>query len=379
MRLKIKTYQHLLFNLLILFVFLLPNNIYSYLICYGLFFSCILNYNTKLNYLSSLKIFLLVSLFFSFIYNLDGIFVLNDFLKIFNILILIFLFPYFDLKFNIDYRTILFITLIILTSQLSFIFNLTFISNLIEQVYKIDPEYNFTRFIDGGRNGGIYYNPNQASKYITMLIALVFISINNNTLRRIILIGLYFSLFITGSRTGFIIGLVIFLTEIFFVRKRGVLGIITTSLVTIMYIVYYNFFRSLNFEYSGSLGYKVEVLIQYLDKVTLDNHLGSFLFGNFTSVYELIDRKYNLSYIHQFGFDSEIGMLISSFGILAFIIFIMFYIKVFKELKGRYILIICLFIFWPITSTILFSIKTSMLFYIILGWSVNKSKNLVLQ
>tara|TARA_R110002033_G_scaffold39678_3_gene79637 strand:+ start:394 stop:1422 length:1029 start_codon:yes stop_codon:yes gene_type:complete len=336
------------------------------------------NYNKKINYMLNLKVLLFVGLFFSFIYNINEVYLIKDFLVLFNILILFFLFPYFDLKYDIDYRVILFITLFILISQLSYIFNLTFISNLIEKIYSHDSEFEFTRFVNTGRNGGIYYNPNQASKYITMLIVIVFVILkNSNIIRRCVLMGLYFSLLITGSRTGLFIGLVIFLIEMIVVRKKKILSIVVFILFSIIYAIYKTISRSLDFKYSGSLSYKINVLANYLEEVILDDFFGNFLFGNFTTLYKLIEEKYNMPYLLEFGFDSEIGMLISSYGVLVLIVVISFYLKEFQKIKGSYILVIIPFIFWPITSTVLFSIKTSMLYLIILGWSVNKSKSLV--
>lgn len=379
MNLKIK---YLLFNLFILFIFLSPTKILSYILGYAFLFLNIDNYRKVLDYQNGLKLLLGFVILISFVFNVNSELEFKDYMIILNTMLLVFLFPYFDTKIianKINPFIIFTIIIVIFLSQIAFIFDISTVKNIILLFYENEAsERGFESFIaNANRNGGLYFNPNQASKYLTMLLALS-LCINENKIKYISIIVLLFSVLLTGSRTGLIISFIILLVEIFFIQKKYKFGIVTVfiGLLTILFnekIVAEN--RSFQIKESGSLDYKLSALFDYLSNVSEDRNVFNLLFGNLRVDYQYLMSKYNLSFLHEFGFDAELGHLISFFGLIFLVVLLFFYFKqAVKIWNTSFILIIIPFVLWPVTSTILFSFKTSMVYMVVLGYALSQNK-----
>ncbi|CAM3324483.1 hypothetical protein [Empedobacter stercoris] len=371
--------KNLVFNIFIVLLFLLPNNSIFYLInILMLFFlikSNILNVLVNQNF----KFLLIFVGIFSFLFNINSIGIdFKDLMIFVNIILLIILFPYFNHhnnNYNIKPQTLYFIYFVILFSQLSFMLNIPIINNVIKSIYwnnESDKDFDF--FVGIGRNGGLFFNPNQASKYLTLLLVLVIYL--KNKYKYFIVLLIILSILLTGSRTGFIITSIILSIHVFYELKNIKIGFL--ALLTAMYIILFKLpddNRSLKVNETGSFDYKVNVLVDYINKITYNDEFKSLLFGNFSSNHEYISNKFHLDKKYIFGFDAEIGYIISFFGLIFFTILITYFIKIFcsKNIRNN-ILIIVPFTFWILTSTILFSFKTSILYMVVLGYLFSKNK-----
>lgn len=355
----------LLQNVFFVAIFLLPNSIIYYGIMYLFLLLTMENSFPK----RALPYFLVIAILFSFILNIGGYFNLKDLLVALNISFLLFFFPYTFKNVSINIKTIYIISFAILLSQLIFTLEITPLSNLVESIYKRDEsEHEFTRFITSSfRNGGLYYNPNQASKYLTSLLTLVLVLNFKNKDKLVISLLLLISVFMTGSRTGFIVAVVIFTLYSVFILKSKLTSFFMFLFGGLIIFIQGIGTRSLNIQETGSFDYKINALFDYISKVSLDGNYINLLFGNFTTSYPVLLRKYSLSSLYEFGFDAEIGMLVSSYGLMFILLYILFYIGVFKKLNRTNFIIIIPFLLWPFTSTILFSIKTSIVYMSVLS------------
>lgn len=363
--LKEKLYgKPFLINLFIALIFLAPTSVFFYGLMYAFLIG--LTRLRKNNYGKPL-VFLI---FISMILNINGLYDFKDVLIALNIVFLVLFFPYGFKRNKISCRLIYVISIYILISQLCYIFEINLLINFFEAIYKNeDSGQDFTFFISRAlRNGGIYFNPNQASKYLTLLLALVITANFKNRDKFLLASILFISVILTGSRTGLITFLLIMFGYSVFHYKRKIISVVILLCGMGALFLFGKGSRSLNFGQSGSASYKIDAIKDYISVSFLDRNFIVNLFGNFTTNYEYIAQKYSLNYIYEFGFDAEIGMIISTYGIVfLFFYCIYFYYGIIRLLNKETFLIIIPFLIWPLTSTILFSIKTSIVYFVTLG------------
>lgn len=355
-------FKNLLNNIYVLVIFLTPSSTIYYGVIY--IFLLVL---TKIKF--SKRIVILFSLFLSFVININGFFETKDFLVALNIGLLLLLFPFFYKKIYIKIHTLYIIIIIVLISQLSFLFQVEPLMNLFEFIYGDEnSEFKFTRFITSAlRNGGLYYNPNQASKYLTSLLTLLLVLDYKNRDKLIIAISVLFSVFLTGSRTGLLITLFILLGYTLFINRNKVISFFLIIFGSISILILGKGSRSLELKVKGSADYKFNVIMDYWDKVSLDGGFLNLLFGNFSVNYTKLSQKYNLDSNFNFGFDAEIGFILSSYGLFFCLLYFFYYIYLLKWINRRNFIVLIPFLIWPFTSTILFSIKTSIVYFSILA------------
>ncbi|MCM4167387.1 hypothetical protein KCTC52924_02969 [Arenibacter antarcticus] len=370
----------LILNIFIVYCFLSPTSEVFYFLGYLGLLVNIGSLPKLINYNLNLKLILGLLILMSFLFNINYDNSFKDYLNAFNILLLLFLFPYFiskDLKIHIF--SIITIITVILFSQLAFIFDISIIKGVILTIYNDESsEFGFDRFINTGRNGGIYYNPNQASKYLTILLALSLVVIKNNKLDFLIILSILLGIFLTGSRTGMLVALIIIACNIFIVQRKYIYGVTLTLCGLLISIIITPIADSRSFQISnsGSIQYKLDIFFEYINNVIKKDSLINLTFGNFTSDYNSLMTKFEFIQTSHFGFDSEFGMAISFLGVsFWFTLLIFYYRQLLLLLKSKFILIFIPFIFWPITSTVLFSFKTSLVYMVLLGFGVSIVKN----
>ncbi len=374
--------RDLLFNTFLIYIFLSPTKEVFYFLGYLLLIINIRNFQLQINRNLTLKLLIVGVIFLSYITNINESIGFKDYLNAFNIILLIFLFPYFkSLNFKVWNSSIVFIAIAIILSQLAFIYNLSILKTLILKIYESDDSgQSFELFINANRNGGLYFNPNQASKYLTILFAFSLIILQKKYFRLFTVATICVSIFLTGSRTGFFIALVILFYYIFIIQKRTLPGIIAILIGAISLFLNEALLknnRSLRLDETSSFDYKISSLLDYINIILTKEEILHFGIGTFTANYKSLMNRFNLSNTYEFGFDSEIGMIISFLGIFPFIILLFFYFKQFFFLKhSEYFILVIPFLFWPLTSTILFSFKTSMVYMVILGIGVSLIFNL---
>lgn len=364
--------ENILMNFLFAIIFLLPNAIPYYIIIYLFLF---LTMTCKLEK-PFVTFFLIISIILSFFSNINSFFTSKDIFIALNIVFLLIFYPFFKKPFEVSQKTIFVIVLSVFISQLAFLFEFNLISQFIENIYSTaDTEEEFTRFITGAlRNGGLYYNPNQACKYLTILLAYILTSVYTNKIKIILSSLIFISILLTGSRTGFLIGALIFMGYLLFIKKSKVLFIFLSVLIGLILFITGTETRSFQIQETGSFDYKIGAFLDYWLVIANDGYIVELLLGNFSINYENLSNTYNLSPDYAFGFDSEFGFLLSAYGMLFSLFYLIYMLLTFKRLPNKYLLFVIPFILWPFTSTILFSVKTSLVYFIVLG-SVSVQQN----
>lgn len=287
-----------------------------------------------------------------------------------NLLLLFLLFPAVNqCKIKKIYFYV-FISIIIL-SQLVYILNISAIVNLIESLYPIGDESshyedyiqenidvtNITSF----RLSGIFRNPNQTARYVTLIIAIFLSNSLPNKLKTaecLFMIASFGSVFLTGSRTGFIIAslLVIYYFYNIQLRKGAKVGIILLiSIILILIIgngVNVENYRSMMIldGIDNSAKLKLETFIDYLGK---ESSLTSLLFGHF----DALNYHANAGVLNIF--DAEYGYGIYKFGFAGFGLLVIFVISCFVHTPRKQRIFFIVFM-WCITSTIFFSFRMSL-------------------
>jgi hypothetical protein len=304
---------------------------------------------------------------------------LKDFARLLSFVLLFGLFPFYP-QIPISNRLLYFSLLFIFLSQIAYVFNFNILVNFYDRFYPYTGELRgfSSEFIlqSAGhinsivhrRYGGLYHNPNQAVRYITLLLAVFLIENKNNSLKNIYpyLFASSASLVLAGSRTGIVIGAFLIAMYFLFLRNKTFRfkGLFLVALFFATVGVVINLIYGQNelrvFQISsgieGSLGTKVEWFFDFFKQL---NSVLSFFIGHFSS--SNMQEIYGVTLL-----DSEWGELFYSFGILGTITLSLFYFKLFslKDKNIRFYLIILL---WGISSTVLFSFRMSFLFMLFLS------------
>ena len=125
---------------------------------------------------------------------------------------------------------ILFITFFIITSQIVYVFGISSITQIIDQIYPLN-ERNMVwthRSIENIneltsvniRAGGIYRNPNQFTKYINLLYIIILNCRFSEKFKYLSLFLIFGSILLTGSRTGIIVFAIV---NIIYFKKRSLI------------------------------------------------------------------------------------------------------------------------------------------------------------
>lgn len=334
---------------------------------------------------------ILISMFYAIIFNY------TTFKSIARAVTLIEVFLFFPFINNVKIRNsfIYFAILYILLSQLIYLLNVNFLTNFFNYLYPYSGDefyYQSDYLVENlgklnisqgisSRYGGLFYNPNQCMKYVSLIVAVYMLENWGKSVKKhFIFYGLVlFSTLLAGSRTGFIIVLLYLLIQLFFsLPKKKTYYILGTIFLLIILL---NFttpienimskFRVLDITGSygneGSLSLKWSNFRYYLDSM---NNVFQVLFGNFEI--DLFQTYYQSA---SSMFDSEWGNLIFIYGFVFLILIIYFFFKIIRKNRYPYYFVFILLI-WALSSTVLFSFRTSFAFMLIFSkYSNHKSKN----
>lgn len=304
---------------------------------------------------------------------------LKDVARLFSFLILFSLFPFIhSVKISnlILYVSLLFIFL----SQIAYVLNISLLVSFFDRFYPYSGEVRgfssefllqSSRDIESivhRRYGGLYHNPNQAVRFVTLLLSVFLLENRRNSIKIILpyLIISFSSLILAGSRTGIVVGGILIIMCFIYLQKGSLKIKKSFYLILFIFLVYYGinliFGQSdlrvfqISSGVEGSLGTKIDWFFDFFWK--LQSPL-NFLVGHFSTsnMYDL----YRVSLL-----DSEWGELFYSFGIFGSFSLLMFYLKLFstKDKNIRFYLIILL---WCISSTVIFSFRMSFLFMLFLS------------
>lgn len=337
------------------------------------------------------SILVLIVFMFSFLVNvLYNNINIESFLRLLSFILLFGLFP-FTKPIKIS-KVVLYLSLLfIFFSQIAYSFGIHSFINFFDNIYpytgdKLIYQTDFLLKSANGfdsminrRYGGLYHNPNQCVRYVSLIFIVFLIESkkSNNYLIKIpFIIIVYFSVLLSGSRTGLIVITFLILYDILiygthkvnFKKSFFFISFIIGLLIIYFYLSDFGFrIFDLAEGSATSLNAKFVLFNDFLKQLTSPV---KFIFGHFSN--ENMESMYGMSML-----DSEWGELFYRFGILGSIAIVLFYIKLWrtKDSNIRFFMVILL---WGITSTILFSFKMSFLFMLMLSnyysaYKINKN------
>ncbi|TYB69458.1 hypothetical protein ES676_13985 [Bizionia saleffrena] len=221
-------------------------------------------------------------------------------------------------------------------------------------------------FVTKRRYGGIYHNPNQAVKYVSVLFLVYLIEAHKKKLitQLPFIIMSLSSVLLSGSRTGFIVIFVLWGTSLVIYNKiyRIVLPLLIGFFFMSILIFTISNQTSSNLRifdvvsgFDGSIGTKMDWFLIFFSQ--LESPI-KFLFGHFST-----GSIYNYGLILL---DSEWGELFYCFGFVGFILVGNFYLSLYRT-EDKNIRLFLLILLWGVSSTILFSFRMSFIFMFFLS------------
>ncbi len=297
--------------------------------------------------------------------------------RMLSLSLMIFMFPFVSIS-NFKPQYIIISFLIIFLSQLAFVFDFSIIKEFINTYYidineekytleKIREVSDFSSDFINKRYGGLFLNPNQCARYVTLLFALFLIEFKrkNKIIFFIVVITFFISIILTGSRTGFIVLTFLLIYNYFksvklnmgLIKNIFILSFIFGILILMFSIIEV---RNLKLEeaYEGSMEMKIELFFDYLLQSATSGNLTALFFGNFSIAFS---EKFNIPV-----FDSEFGNIVFTVGFFGLIAIFLFYRKIFIN-SDKNVKLIFILLLWTISSSILFSFKMSFLFLFVLS------------
>lgn len=272
--------------------------------------------------------------------------------------------------------------LFLIISQFATILNITSINSLINSYYigsegesVIDKYYSF-EITDYGiyRLGGIYFNSNNYASFLELTFAVLLCEIKQfSKIMLIVLIPLIIiSIIATGSRTSFIVLIVIGLFYMYSSKQISLpkILLITTVFILIFTATIYTYnlseYRVLKIDegFDNSVGTKVNILLSYLES---GPSIQKILFGNFSG--EAIKKYINTNFS---GTDFEIGNIVLSFGFVFLVLLMFFYRHIFLIMKSKYRIIFTILL-WMFSNSILLSYRMAAVWMLVLGLYFHKS------
>ena len=291
-----------------------------------------------------------------------------------NILLILFCFPFIgDYKIRNIYFYIA--LLFILFSQFAIFMNIPLLSPLYKVLYPpslYEGYYNYVAQNAGFHNifnfrmSGIYHNPNQCARYVTIIFAAFILENRTQKVEKCLpyIAITALSVLMTGSRTGLFVFAAILLVWLWLndsVSKTKKNLVLLGIICFFAYMLYSSIgFRGIELRegMDNSANLKLYALLDYLKH---DNGIMHLLFGNFDQ------EKFERSSINIIGqMDSEYGYLIFNYGFVAFFAYIYFFIAVGKKLT-KYNRIMLIPMLWILSSTMLLAFRPVFVFMLLLS------------
>ncbi len=295
-------------------------------------------------------------------------------------------FPYIgNLKFRNIYLYI--ITGVILLSQLAYLLDIGSVINLIDKFYPYTGD-NISETADflyeksaqaqslsdlqRIRFGGLFHNSNQCMKYISLCTVIFAIENYKKRFWRQLPFWTIISTstLLAGSRTGFVIIFTTLILMLIILKKPDISLFRIILSLSLAYLLFSLLSSVLASEFrmfdlssgtevdEGSIWIKVDHFKYYINLVY---EVRQILVGNFD-----IDSIRSVYHTPFSQFDSEWGNAIYIYGYLFLGIYFIYILKIFSSLRGINILAVLIFL-WVISSTVLFSYRTSFACFLILS------------
>ena len=335
-----------------------------------------INNTTRIQYIIVLMIIL------SFIIYAISNSTIMDNKALFRNIVLIELFILFPFAINVKIPNIYIYTslIIIFISQISYMIGFSPLTSFFNNYYPYEGDFYLYQsdYLQSQahdmyltnrslRLGGLFHNANQCAKYLSIILA-VYISENfKTTLISKLPFLIIYSLAIigTGSRTGFMISILILLYYLYLSlsNKQNIIKYI--YFFTIFYIITILLYSILNYEITST--YRFFDFKEGFDKSLFVKIgiLSNYLYNN-SSVLSLLLGNFNNDSLNNIQFDSEWGELIYRYGISIIIAFIAFFTNIYKKINRKY-RIFLLALLWIISSTLILSYRAGFVFLLLLS------------
>ena len=284
-------------------------------------------------------------------------------------------------------QTYLYVTFsFILISQYYTLLDIPLLTNFINTYYPmsefsegtltyIDEHVNTENFTSY-RHAGIFRNSNACAEALSMLLAFFIINKSEEKaiIKNAIAIAIYYAIFITGSRSGFIVSSLLILINLLINNEHSnltrTISVIIIIIVTLLFFgVNSGNYRALEIQegLSSSLNTKLLTFKSYLYN---EDSLIKLTLGYWdSSIYANIAETGVMK-----TFDSDYGSIIFSYGFIGFIAIIFFIYSVFRDVRGiekTYFLLIL----WMFSATIFKSYRMIFIFMLLLSIIYSNSIN----
>lgn len=331
----------------ILLMFLSPNTLQGNAILVGSFFALLwlnrrnIRLQKGLGAIVFLCVFLL-SLMGAVFYFQQVSFALQveDILKSTSVLIFFLFFPIISSHDLLSKQLVTAMLVLLLISQVILLFNLHPLSDFIEWIYYSEASIRVRTLTSYAgqipRTGGFLGNPNQAAKFLNLLLILHLVATARSSnhsrpgLQSLIFGVCYIAaIFLTGSRTGFIVSVVTIYIAI--LTSFGTSAVVMyrrfaiATLVTLVFVLLISWAYFLGSDLrifqigegvTGSFSTKVRLFLIYFGTEKL--HLFSSMVGNFFS--ETAPMRYPIVFADvTFNLDSDLGYFIYTFGLMGLV------------------------------------------------------------
>ena len=268
---------------------------------------------------------------------------------------------------------------VIFISQISYIFHWESIINIINENYPISwnekgienmirnvNEENYTSF----RLGGLYRNPNHCAKYVSFLLVIFFVNNKGSSIIKLFpfMAISFYSILLTGSRTGFFVGSATILFALF--QNKQMKNKAKIILIFVFLVFLFNVILSeqdfrgtlLQEGFENSAGSKFRLFKEYFFN---ENSYAFLLFGHFDmSLFQSV-KSYSL--------DAEYGYIIYCYGLIGFLAFGIALWKIYQKIEkqNKFFFVV---LFWMISSSIFMSFRTVFVFMLLLSTIYHSSQ-----
>lgn len=323
----------------------------------------------------------IVPLLLSLFYNLLQVSSLKPILLCVTLGLYVFIFPFVDSRLGVKPIYFYVTLIIILISQLAYVLDVSFITNLLDTFYPIEGEnesmYSHMRSnvtvenMLNYRLGGLYRNPNDCARSLTLLLVSFLVLFRDKKVLPFMALSLG-GVLITGSRTGAVIAILIIIAFfVFCTNSRSLLLICVLSafIVVLLFtaISDNSFMRALDVSsgFNNSLSFKWNTFEYYINN---EDSIIRILLGY------LDPERFDSSYGIMNHFDSDYGYLFFNYGIIGFTGILLYSLALLKRMtkSGRVFLIILL---WMVTSTVFSSYRCVFVYMLLLSLVFNQNHN----
>lgn len=372
--------EEILFGVIVLVSFVIPHTSTLLLLVNPLL--CLLLFLKKKD--KSIQLFGLIpvaAVLMSFLLNVSGEADSKSALTAVTIMLYIIAFPFVEnVKLKNTYIYLCFG--VIFLSQVCYMFHIGWAIQLIEKYYPMSwgermityaNEHVTIRNFSLFRLGGLYHNPNQCAKYITLLMAIFLVNNKNKQISKqsLFLVLSFIGIMMTGSRTGFVVAATLMLMSYWTNGKMSKPIKILSIFAILVYVVYSiiqgSSSRSLDIVdgLDGSLFAKAKLVLYYLKTETSALAL---IFGHLDL--QLFQSPFTYS------LDCEYGYILYCYGFVGLISFAIYYFQLYKRIESsdRFFMF---FLLWMLTSSVFMAYRTSFVFMLVCSSIYNRQNSFV--